>query len=66
MRRFNLGRDELLMIDDLKPGYDMAAACGVDFAGVGWANDIAAIETFMRQNCTNYFKSVAELAAFVK
>ena len=66
MRRFDLDRGELLMIDDLKPGYDMAAACGVDFAGVGWSNDIAAIETFMRHNCTNYFKTVSELAAFVK
>ena len=66
MRRFGLARGDLLMIDDLKPGYDMAAACGVDFAGVGWSNDIAAIETFMRRNCTNYFKTVPELAAFVK
>ena len=66
MRRFDLKPGELLMIDDLKPGYDMAAACGVDFAGVGWANDIAEIEQFMRQNCTNYFKTVAELADFVK
>ena len=66
MRRFGLEPGELLMIDDLKPGYDMAAACGVDFAGVGWANDIAEIEQFMRRNCTNYFKTVAELAEFVK
>ncbi len=66
MRRFGLRREELLMIDDLKPGYDMAAACGVDFAGVGWSNDIASIEAFMRRNCANYFKTVPELAAFVK
>ena len=66
MRRFDLEPGELLMIDDLKPGYDMAAACGVDFAGVGWASDIAEIEQFMRRNCTNYFKTVAELAEFVK
>ena len=66
MRRYGLAPSELLMIDDLKPGYDMAAACGVDFAGVGWANDIAEIEQFMRRNCTNYFKTVAELAAFLE
>ena len=51
MRRFALQPSELLMIDDLKPGYDMAAGCGVDFAAVGWANDIPQIERFMRQNC---------------
>lgn len=66
MRRFGLARGELLMIDDLKPGFDMASACGVDFAGVGWSNDIASIESFMRRNCTYYFKTVPELAAFVK
>ena len=66
MRRYGLAPSELLMIDDLKPGYDMAAACGVDFAAVGWANDIPEIERFMRQNCRNYFKTVAELAAFLE
>ena len=66
LRRYALSPSELLMIDDLKPGYDMATACGVDFAAVGWANDIPAIERFMRQNCQNYFKTVAELAAFLE
>ncbi|MBR1456643.1 MAG: HAD hydrolase-like protein [Oscillospiraceae bacterium] len=65
MRRFGLAPGELLMIDDLKPGYDMAAACGVDFAGVGWSNDIPEIERFMRRNCERYFKTVPELAAFL-
>ncbi len=65
MRRFALKPSDLLMIDDLKPGYDMAKACGVDFAGVGWSNDIPSIEAFMRKNCTNYFKTVPELAGFV-
>ena len=66
MRRFDLQPRDLLMIDDLKPGYDMARACGVDFAAVGWANDIPAIERFMRGNCRWYFKTVPELAAFLK
>ncbi len=29
MRLYDLRPDELLMVDDLKPGYDMAHACGV-------------------------------------
>lgn len=65
MRRFSLRPEELLMIDDLKPGYDMAAACGVDFAGVGYANDIPEIEAFMRKNCRLYFKSVDALRKFL-
>lgn len=66
MRRFGLAREELLMIDDLKPGYDMAEKCGVDFAAVGWSNDIPEIEGFMRANCPNYFKTVAQFAEFLK
>ena len=66
MRRFSLTPDELLMIDDLKPGYDMAAKCGVAFAAVGWSSDIPQIERFMRANCPNYFKTVAQLDEFLK
>lgn len=66
LRRFDLRPEEVLMIDDLKPGYDMALACGVPFAAVGWANDIAPIEAFMRENCSLYFKQVSELAAFLQ
>ena len=61
MRRFGFKPEEMLMLDDLKPGYDMANACGVNFAAAGWANDIPEIETFMRKNCGLYYKTVAEL-----
>ena len=54
------------MIDDLKPGYDMAAKVGVDFAAAGWANNVAEIESFMRQNCHLYFKTVQELSDYLK
>ena len=63
---FGLEPKDILVIDDLKPGYDMARAAGVDFAAVGWANDIAEIEAFMRSNCRYYFKTVEELAHFVE
>lgn len=66
MHRFSLSPEQLLMIDDLKPGYDMALRCGVDFAAVGWSYEVAAIEAFMRENCGNYFKSVAQLEAFLR
>ena len=48
------------MLDDLKPGYDMARAAGVDFAAAGWANDIPEIEGFMRRNCDFYCKTVSD------
>ena len=66
LRTFSLEPTEVLMIDDLKPGYDMAARVGVDFAAAGWANDVTEIEHFMRQNCRLYFKTVQELSDYLK
>lgn len=66
LKTFSLEPKEVLMVDDLKPGYDMAGLTGTDFAAAGWANDIPQIEDFMRKNCRNYFKKVDELAAFLK
>lgn len=66
MRRFDLKPQELLMVDDLKAGYDMCRACGVPFAAAGWANDVTEIEDFMRKNCDFYFKSVAQLDEFLQ
>ena len=61
MERFGFAPQEMLVVDDLKPGYDMAHACGAHFAAAGWANDIPQIEQFMRKNCDLYFKTVAQL-----
>ena len=61
MEKYSLHPSELLVVDDLKPGYDMARKAGVPFAAAGWANDIPKIESFMRKNCGMYFKTVQEL-----
>ena len=64
-RRFSLKPEELLVIDDLKPGYDMAKAAGVPFAAAGWANDVQSIESFMRKNCGRYFGNITDLGRFI-
>ena len=66
MRIFHLKPGELLMLDDLKPGYEMARAAKVPFAAAGWANDVEAIESFMRKNSPLYFKTVEELADYLE
>ena len=66
MRRGGFSREELLMLDDLKPGYDMCRAAGVPFAAAGWANDIPEIEQFMRKNCDHYCKQVSDLARLLE
>ena len=65
METLGLTADQLLMLDDLKPGYDMAQKCGVRFAAAGWANNIPEIERFMRGSCDLYFKTVPELRAYL-
>ena len=65
MAKWGYQPGELLVVDDLKPGYDMAKAAGVPFAAAGWANDIEKIEAFMRKNCGLYFKTVGELRDYL-
>ena len=65
MARFGLKTDQVLVLDDLKPGLDMALAAGVDFAAAGWANDIPEIEGFMRENCERYFKTVPDFGRWL-
>lgn len=59
--KYNLDSKDIIVVDDLKPGYDMARAAGVDFAAAGWAYDVPEIEEFMRKHCDKYLKSVDEL-----
>ena len=65
METYGYRPEELLVVDDLKPGYDMAKAACVPFAAAGWANDIVQIEQFMRHNCDRYFKTVEDLRAYL-
>lgn len=51
MEKFSLSKDEILVVDDLKPGYDMAKAAGVDIAAAAWAHNVPEIASFMRENC---------------
>lgn len=60
--KYGIAPSEVLVVDDLKPGYDMARAAGADFAAAGWAYNVPEIEAFMRKNCDYYLTSVAELA----
>ena len=62
---YGLGPQDILVLDDLKPGFDMARAAGTDFAAAGWANDVPDIEQFMRKNCEHYFKKVSEFGEFL-
>lgn len=61
MKRYNLSKDDIIVVDDLKPGFDMAKSAGVDFAAAGWAYDVTEIKDFMRCHCDYYLEKVSDL-----
>lgn len=61
MKRYDLRPEEILMVDDLKPGYDMARAAGVPFAAASWAYNVPSIRDFMRENCDFFLETVEDL-----
>lgn len=65
MKRFNLNNEELLVLDDLKPGLDMARACNISFAAAGWSHIIPEIKDFMIKNSDYYFSTVESFNKFL-
>ena len=65
MEKYNLKAKDIIVVDDLKPGYDMARAAGADFAAAGWAYNVTKIEEFMRRNCDKYLSTTKELYEFL-
>ena len=65
LRRLGLAPEEVLVVDDLRPGVEMARAAGVAAAAAGWAHDIPAIRAYMRAHCVATFERVADFADFV-
>ncbi|WP_018395694.1 HAD hydrolase-like protein [Bacillus sp. 37MA] len=60
LERFNLQENEALMLDDLKPGMEMAKSCNVDFAAAGWSHSIPEIKERMKMESKYYFETVEQ------
>lgn len=65
MRHFDLRPEDVLVVDDLKPGITMARAAGVDAAAAGWSHDIPLIREWMSRHCVAYLTTVAEFRSFI-
>ncbi|GLC32512.1 HAD family hydrolase [Clostridium omnivorum] len=65
MKNFNLSNNEILVLDDLKPGLDMARSCNVSFAAAGWSHIVPEIENYMRKNSDFYFSTVDAFKEFI-
>lgn len=63
MERYHLSPKDLLMVDDLQPGYQMAKACGVDFACAAWEPRPEPVVEFMRQHSDYYLTEIQQLEA---
>lgn len=65
METYHLLPSDLIMVDDLKPGYDMAKACDVDFACAGWSHRNETIKALMKEHCKVYLDKVEELTSLL-
>lgn len=61
MERLDLRPEQLLMVDDLPLGCQMAQAAQVPFAAAGWAHDIPEIRAYMDSQGVPIFSSPAQL-----
>ena len=61
MRQTGCKPEDMLMVDDLKAGLDMAHSCGVRFAACGWGYENPVVRRYMKENADHYLESVAEL-----
>lgn len=65
LRQLALEPGEVLVLDDLRPGVEMALAAGVAVAAAGWGHQIAPIRAYMEAHCIAYFEAVAAFRDFL-
>lgn len=63
MEETGLSPEELLVVDDLKPGVEMAKAAGVPVAAAGWGHSIPSIQKAMRELCDMWLPDIEALKA---
>ncbi len=62
---YGFTREEMLVVDDLKPGIVMAREAGVASVGVGWSHRIPELRGHLEQIATWYAESIPELEHIV-
>lgn len=66
METYSLSPADLLVVDDLKPGCDMAKNAGVEIAYAGWGRkNVPEIGELMRSWCDHSFEAPEELGKFL-
>jgi beta-phosphoglucomutase-like phosphatase (HAD superfamily) len=65
LRRLDLRPHDVLVVDDLRPGVEMARTAGVDAAAACWSHDLPIVREYMASHCVAAFATVAEFAKFI-
>ena len=65
LQKYDLKAEDVLVVDDLKPGVEMARSAGVPVAAAGWSHQIDEIRDFMKDNCDYFFEQVEEFSQFI-
>ena len=65
LEKTGVQKEEVLMLDDMKPGLDMARAAGIRFAAAGWGNPVPEVRSYMKTHADWYFETVKDLEAFL-
>lgn len=66
IKKYGYKPQEILVVDDMKPGLEMARSAGVKIAFAGWERkDFPAIYDEMKVLCDFTFDSTAELSCFL-
>ena len=65
VRRLGVAPSDVLVVDDLKPGIDMALAAGVDAAAACWSHHIPEIRQFMQRHCVAVLDTVDEFRELI-
>ncbi len=61
MEKTNLNPEDILVVDDLKPGVQMARAAGVSVAAAGWGHSIPSIRKAMSELCDVWLPDIEAL-----
>ena len=66
MAKYGYTQSQLLVVDDMKPAWDMARSAGVPIAFAGWGRrDCPEITEEMTRLCDFSFASTKDLAQFL-
>ncbi len=66
LRKIGAEPERALLVDDLKPGIEMAKAVGIPAAGAGWGHCIPGILNYMQKNTDVYLRTVDEFRLFLE